>query len=306
MKILFYFENNWVFGKIHNELIKALYPEIYCDLLDASKEIMSDRMILFFNKYDFVVTTPWAGISVLNKIGGIPLNKIIAVAHGEVDITASLMAGASDEHYNNLAGYAVISKKISDYSQQKNIKRIPSILSIGVFSNLYERQISKNINTIGYVGSFKREDYGIDIKRGHLVKEVAKRTNLNFKHVYDMNFLTIEQVYKDIDILMFSSLTEGNPYSAIEAFASSIPVIGTDVGIFKELSSNGGGFIVPTNEQEFIEESCKIINNLISNPQSYYEQCLKAKEQSKIYDWSIIRNEWINYFKNTYSTKYLA
>lgn len=303
MKLLFYFENKWVFGKIHNELIKVLHPDIYCDILDASVEIMSDKMMLFLNKYDYIVTTPWAGITVLHKKGGIPLDRIIAIAHGDLDISAATRDGATSQDFDRLAGYAVISNTISKFSKKKKIKRVPHILRVGVFTDLYNKEVPAEINTIGYVGSYSRLEDDIDIKRGYIAKKIADKLGLNFVHVHGINFLTIEQMYKDIDILIFCSLTEGNPYSALEAFASGIPVIGTDVGVFKKLASSGGGFVLPTSENKFIAQACETINLLKKNTSDYVKSCICAKIQSKIYDWSKLRHEWINYFLSLESKK---
>ena len=296
MKILFYFENRWVFGKIHNELIKVLYPEIYCDILDASVEITSDKMALFLNKYDYIVTTPWAGICVLNKLGGIPLDKIIGIAHGDLDIAASLRDGASSEDFDNLAGYATISDSVANFScKQTMVKRIPKVLKVGLFTELYQKKFSEKIKTLGYVGCFERIEDGRDIKRGILAKQVAEKTGLEFKHIIDINFLTIEQMYDSLDLIMFCSLTEGNPYSAIEAFACGIPVIGTDTGIFEKIS-HGSGFIVPNDEKKFINSACKIIKRLKSNHDEYLQLCKNAKLQSLRFDWKYIKDDWINYF----------
>lgn len=303
MKILFYFENRWIFGKLHNELIKVLYPEIYCDILDASIGIMPERMHLFLNKYDYIVTTPWAGITVVHKQMYIPLNKIVAMAHGELDITAAFRDGATDDHYNELGGYIAVSDKIRDFSKTKGITRVPEILGVGVFSDLYKKEISKEIKTIGYVGCFHRIEENVDIKRGYIAERIANINNLYFKHVNDINFLTVEQMYQDIDILIFCSLTEGNPYSAIEAFASGVPVIGTDVGIFKKLSMNGGGFVLPVNEDEFIAQASSIINYLKENPEEYNKISIKAKEASKQYDWFNLKSRWIDYFSSLQSKK---
>lgn len=303
MKLLFYFENRWVFGKIHNELIKVLYPEIYCDILDASIEINSDKMALFLNKYDFIVTTPWAGICVLHKMGGIPLNRIIAIAHGDLDIEATFRDGGTGEDFNNLAGYGVVSESVFKYSKSKKINRSPKILRVGLFTELYSKPISKKIKTLGYVGSFYRVENGIDIKRGHLAQKIAEKCGLNFKHITGINFLTVEQMYNDLDLVMFCSLTEGNPYSAMEALACGIPVLGTDTGNFAKMINKNGGFILPTDETKFVNTAYKMIKKLEENYEAYKMHSIIAKMQSRIFDWSNFRHEWINYFLSLESKK---
>jgi len=45
----------------------------------------------------------------------------------------------------------------------------------------------------------------------------------------------VSQVYADLDILALTSINEGTPVSIIEAMASSIPVVATDVGGVRDL-----------------------------------------------------------------------
>jgi glycosyltransferase involved in cell wall biosynthesis len=45
----------------------------------------------------------------------------------------------------------------------------------------------------------------------------------------------VTKIYADLDILALTSLNEGTPVSIIEAMASSVPVIATDVGGVKDL-----------------------------------------------------------------------
>ena len=97
---------------------------------------------------------------------------------------------------------------------------------------------------------------------------------------------------------MFASLTEGNPYAALEAFAAGIPVLGTDTGIFKELVKSGGGKILPFKDHRYIEEAYKTIKYLQNNFDCYIDMSNKAVEESQKFDWSILRNDWISYFNS--------
>ena len=48
----------------------------------------------------------------------------------------------------------------------------------------------------------------------------------------------VPSVYADLDILALTSINEGTPVSIIEAMASSVPVIATDVGGVRDLLGN--------------------------------------------------------------------
>lgn len=295
-KILFFTENNWVFGKIHNELIKALYPDVYCDILEYTYQHNADNISMYMDKYDYFLSNTW-GAYMLHFKYGVPANRIVGIAHGEIDLhLISQKDRQTDlDFISNLKGYGVISPFLHYASVTSDIKREPIVLRIGLHTDLYNIPKKTKLETLGYFGAF-RVDYGRgDIKRGYLAQQVAQLTGLQFLYTQMYHFLAIEPLYKQIDILAFCSLTEGNPYSSLEALAAGIPVIGTPTGIFPNLINSGGGKLLPFDENEYIKQAVEYINELKNNNALYLDTCEKAAEQGKKLDWRILRNDWINY-----------
>lgn len=296
MKILFFFENNWVFGKIHNELCKTLHPDIYCDIADWGKSYNQNDFQNFLNKYNYIMTTPHVAKTLLSY--NIPHEKIIAIAHSDYDIFQSFAYGLTIEDFKKFKGYCVISPKLLTVSIAYKIPRIPKVLRIGLFTNNYPRNKNKKIYNIGFFSKLYRDDCGFDLKRGSLVKEVSSLLGIPFIHYEDLNFLGIEKSYSDVSLMMFASLTEGNPYAALEAFACGIPVLGTDVGIFPDIIKNGGGKIISFEKDLFINQSCSIIKQMNEDECLYTEMSEQAYQESKKFDWCILRETWINYFNS--------
>ena len=297
MKILFFFHNDWVFGKIHNELVKALYPDIYCDILDWTRGYIQQDMDSFINKYDYIMTTPDAALTLLNHYK-VPHDKIVVIAHQDWDIFRALDMGLKIEDFIKFKGYCVICPKLVTVSLAYKIPRIPKILKIGLFTNNYPKNKNDSVNNIGYFAKFSRIDSGFDVKRGELVKEVAIKYGVPFVHNEGLSFLGIENAYSNISLMMFASLIEGNPYAALEAFACGIPVIGTDSGIFPDIARSGGGKIVSFEKDLFIEESLDFINKMNNDKCLYREMSDASQEESKKFDWSVLRETWINYFNS--------
>ena len=71
-KVLFYIHNGWVFGKIHNELIKTLYPEVYCDILCWTHQYSEHEFKYLLDKYDYFLSTPESS-DIIHKQFKIPL-----------------------------------------------------------------------------------------------------------------------------------------------------------------------------------------------------------------------------------------
>ncbi len=90
------------------------------------------------------------------------------------------------------------------------------------------------------------------------------------------------------DVLALTSLYEGFPTVALEAFALGIPVVSTDVGDMKKLVENGKtGFIV---SQDDIVEKLKIA---VQNPLKYRKNCIKKAQE---YSWTNIGNRILNLY----------
>lgn len=295
-KVLFFIDPDWVFGKIHNELIKALYPDFYCDLKSWSVSMTHEEADLFKDKYDLFVSTP-QGCFVLHDNYQVPFNKLIGVLHAEYDIY-SCFETIKDfrDKFEALGGYAAIWPYGQNVSIGHGIKNIPKVLPLGLFTDLYEIQNPAQIKTCGFFGKLERLDRGIDIKRGELAKAITAKTNIHLKQCSSFSFLVADQLYKNVDFVIFTSLMEGNPYPALEAFASGIPVIGTRTGVFAEYASNGSGVILPFEQEQFVEGAIQTINTWISNPTVYYRACEAALEIRAKLDWSNMRLNWIEFF----------
>lgn len=112
LKVLFFTENGWAFGSIHHGLCKELYKYgIFANLLDWTKEYSREEFDLLNSTYDLFVTNAPA-VMHLNH-NGIPPEKIIIIAHGQLDLlVANNNFGV--EFYDYIRGYGVISNVLKN------------------------------------------------------------------------------------------------------------------------------------------------------------------------------------------------
>lgn len=296
-RVLFFIHNGWVFGKIHNELIKVLYPDLYCDILCWSHTYNATEMALIREKYDLIVSTPEACFF-LHQHHAVPYEKLIAVAHQDWDIFNPIeKMGVPASEFNNLAGYAVICPLLVNISFSYGVGRVPHILPVGIFCEQYERAMSERVQRLGYFGRWDRRDRGdLDIKRGALVERVAKEAGMEFVKCDSVHFLAADRLYRDVDLVVFGSLIEGNPYVAIEAAAAGVPVLGTSTGLFPDIAKTGGGAVLPFEEDKFVAEAVEVIHALQADHNLYTQMSAAAKECSKGFDWSVLGPVWRDYF----------
>jgi glycosyltransferase involved in cell wall biosynthesis len=94
----------------------------------------------------------------------------------------------------------------------------------------------------------------------------------------------IDDYLSEIDVLMFSSISEAQPLTILEAGACGIPVVATDVGACAELllgkadespPLGAGGVVVPlANTQALAEGALKLLTN-----REFHDQCGAALKQ---------------------------
>ncbi len=296
-KILFYIHNGWVFGKIHNELIKALSPDVYCDILCWTIKSSKHEFDLISQKYDYFVSTPEGCFALFDKYG-VPLEKCIGVVHQDWDVYSPLRKGVPKEHFDKLAGYGVIAPILKSISLTHGIGRVPDLLRIGVFQNNYPRNKTSTPKRIGYFAKSSRVDQGFDVKRGHLVESVAAKTSLTLVRNEGVHFLGVEKLYDGIDLVICPSLVEGNPYPMLEAFACGIPCLSTPVGIAGDYLRTGGGVLLPMGADDLVYSASYEIGKMLQNNNYYRQLAEESYEIGKSIDWSRIRESWINYLLN--------
>lgn len=86
----------------------------------------------------------------------------------------------------------------------------------------------------------------------------------------------LPRIYADLDLLVVSSDNEGTPVSAIEAMASSCPVVATRVGGLPDLiSDHRTGLLVPPRDADALAGA---VVDLLRSPEMVREFCQNARE----------------------------
>lgn len=294
LNVLFFIENGWAFGSIHHGLCKELYRyRIFANLLDWNKEYLREEFELLNSCYDLFVTNAPAAAHLYNN--GIPFEKIIIIAHGQLDL---LIANRDTgiEVYEYVRSYAVISNILKRKSKEFGIRREPDIVRLGIHFDYFYNPIRKNMKTIGYGGA--REVYnffGEEIKRGYLVENtISQVEGLSLISHKFYNHLCMPGYYKSIDGLIMSSIEEAGGLPVMEAAASGALVLGTPVGYFEDNAKNGAGILLPLEPDYF---QLKLKEHLIyyrDNPSEYRQKCESIQQYARDnYDWKVVIEDWV-------------
>ena len=101
--------------------------------------------------------------------------------------------------------------------------------------------------------------------------------------------------YADADIYIQSSSVDNMPLSVLEAFASGLPVVSTDVGGVPTILTHGvHGLLAPDNDDAAI--AARVLE-LLANPDRARALAAAAFVSCTTYEWSRVRDGWLAIYR---------
>jgi glycosyltransferase involved in cell wall biosynthesis len=126
----------------------------------------------------------------------------------------------------------------------------------------------------------------------------AERLNIKDKVEFVGVSSEVDKWLLKADLFVLCSTFEGLPLSIIEAMASGLPVISTDVGGVRDIIEDGvNGLLVPPNNAQ---ELSKAILNLANNKDACILMSEKNINKSKAFDISNIAEQYISLYMKSW------
>lgn len=122
------------------------------------------------------------------------------------------------------------------------------------------------------------------------LEELAKRTGIDSRVVFTGWVPDTAAALKAIDIVVFSSkpVVETAPLAGLEAMASGVPIVASDVGALRELIEDGRtGFLVPPGDDVALAESIRKLLSDDSLRKQMAERSRVAVEEAYRLDASV-------------------
>jgi glycosyltransferase involved in cell wall biosynthesis len=290
VRTLIYCDTGWSLGQLYS----AVAPYVGADFVDWSRGYPPE----FFQKYDRVLTLAGSGSSCLVDACGVPREKILVVAHADEDLIKMFRRDGA-EGVRGYAGLGVVSDTLACVSLSLGITRVPTVLRQGICCPTYAAQPAERLRSVGYAAVMSRANaYGVEIKRGELVREVVEGLGLRFEPAMARGRLSREQMpayYQSVDAVVCSSLQEGGAMPPYEAAASGRLVVGTPVGDFPRLALEGMGILAPLNDvplAEFLRETLEFYR---SSRRSFQMKCKSIQVAAQGRDWPAVVGDWVKF-----------
>lgn len=196
----------------------------------------------------------------LIKSYGINESKIIIVPNGYNEQFSSVRSKINS--FGNQLLY------VGRLSSQKNIERL--ILATEHINKDFELNI---------VGDGELKD--------KLIKLVKDKGLKNINFIGSKSGLSLKDYYLKSDILIAPSVNEGMSLVLLEAMASGLPIISSDILQNRELLGDNGIYVSTTDERKLGE----VISSLIENKVKREDMSKSELKKSERYSWDNIVNQ---------------
>jgi len=184
----------------------------------------------------------------------------------------------------------VIFKNQSDDISHYNIKSKEYILSVSTvtdhknFENLiiafaeFKRDTNSSIKLVIAGGYDKNSKYWKKLTKVMEREEIGDE----IKFLGEVDYSKLPSLYFNSKLYINLSLMESFPLTPAEAAANRVPLILSDIEVFKELYKDHATFVHPKEIQSIKEAIIRLLNN----EKLYTEYALKAFEKSKEFSWT--------------------
>jgi glycosyltransferase involved in cell wall biosynthesis len=164
--------------------------------------------------------------------------------------------------------------QIRQYLSNQRVEIIPMGVDFDFFNPevLIKEEVEVSANSILFVGSSSVWPKGFDF-----LMELVEGSNYNFVFVMKDDFqiahprikvfnkinqTTLKVIMKKCRIMICTSQMETFHLAGVEGCAMNLPIVTTEVGIYKTLSENGWG--LKSNKEEFLKNIDFVFNNIKS------------------------------------------
>lgn len=210
-------------------------------------------------------------------------------------------------------GYTVSSERLRKiYSDQPDLPKPDAVITDGVDTDHFSPRTAARKEgdpfLIGWVGNsaWGRESNGYDVKgygrlfepmmnflaaSGHAVEQRVADPQVN-----RVAFADMPDFYRQLDVFVCTSAIEGTPNPVLEAMASGVPVVSTDVGVVPE--------VFGALQRRFIQQYpdpvmfADAVAEIMRNPELRAALGRENRQQALAWSWERKTSEWWPFWRS--------
>ena len=183
------------------------------------------------------------------------------------------------------------------------VKLENKVLYLGVESDIYSEIVRDKLKNIVFVGTLNKRKRVVELLKlaeifpdiiFNIIGDGIDMEYLKIKATKNVLFhgsllqLDLASKFKNMDLHILPSISEGFPKVILEAASAGIPsIVYSDYGASEWIDNNKNGFIV----NDF-EELSSTLNSLINNKSLLSSNSEGAILLAKKFDWKTVINEW--------------
>ena len=285
----------------------------------ASNDI--DLVHFFWREDLFAFMRPPSLIAIADQTG-LALSDVVEIAgsrayttsvYDHMHTTPERVAERVDS-FHLIDSYSVSSNKLKQiYTSNPDLPNPDALITDGVDLELFHPRETegspRNPPVVGWVGNsnwgksqkgdpkgyFRLFEPAIEILRG---RGLDIQTHVADPQVNRIPFDQMPNYYREIDVLACTSVAEGTPNPVLEAMASGIPVVSTDVGIVPELAGPAQSQFVLKDPDA--EKFANAIQNLIEKREQYQAVIEENLECIRSWSWEKRVQPWWSFWLSAY------
>ena len=322
-RIAVWTQMDWAFGQIYGNLKKYLAPELELTLFDWSRMHPPDA----FAACDLVCIPIWTEFNTFRKsYPDVPASKILFSIHGKSELINFSMQTAKQvgmpeqivddfiieeellEFLRSFKLISVLSQELHDLLSEKYGFRNLIVTRAGADTSVYRPTLeeSPQLRALYPLRRNVPSGHGYNVKRGWIVEEAEKRlkeTNPNIRFIFPDRLMQLDEMpdfYRQGDIHICPSHSEGGPLMGIESAACGLAQLSTPVGVMPEIVEDGvTGYLLREKEPEkIVEELCARLRQLDADRESLRQMKRNVAEKMKRdWDWSVRARDWQKFFE---------
>jgi len=248
----------------------------------------------------------WMNFShkLLDKITA-PLDYVTYSCSKSVTVFLVKKVGHKEEHIVTIPNGIDIDSFAVKIDKEKKIKELglnSELKVVGTVSRLHEPTKGIKILLEAFKILQKKFDSQLLVVGSGKDEKMLKRRakDMGIKALFLGERTDISEILQVIDVFVLSSFYEGLPISILEAMATKIPVVATNVGDNSEVVINGKtGFIVEPGKPDLLAEKIEFLLNDAEKSKNFGEAGFKRVKENFSIDKTVdeIENLWKGDFK---------